>query len=66
MVVNVNPFDSFCLNMMCPDENRPLVFIGLVDEDCVTKMRLLSLVDLASDESGKIPYTSIKDTLQVK
>nr|VDD47553.1 unnamed protein product [Brassica oleracea] len=39
---------------------------GLVDEDCVTKMRLLSLVDLASHESGKIPYTSIKDTLQVK
>ncbi|KAH0933760.1 hypothetical protein HID58_010877 [Brassica napus] len=39
---------------------------GLVDEECVTKMRLLSLVDLASDESGKIPYTSIKDTLQVK
>ncbi|KAF8052091.1 hypothetical protein N665_1611s0004 [Sinapis alba] len=39
---------------------------GLVDEDCVTKMRLLSLVDLASDESGKIPYSSIKDTLQVK
>ncbi|CAG7881943.1 unnamed protein product [Brassica rapa] len=38
---------------------------GLVDEECVTKMRLLSLVDLASDESGKIPYTSIKDTLQV-
>ena len=28
-------------------------------------MRLLSLVHLASDESGKIPYTSIKDTLQV-
>ncbi|KAF2541357.1 hypothetical protein F2Q68_00033311 [Brassica cretica] len=39
---------------------------GLVDEDCVTKMRLLSLVHLASDESGKIPYTSIKDTLQLK
>ncbi|KAJ4892692.1 Proteasome component (PCI) domain protein [Raphanus sativus] len=39
---------------------------GLVDDDCVTKMRLLSLVDLASDESGKIPYASIKDTLQVK
>ncbi|EOA29509.1 hypothetical protein CARUB_v10013804mg [Capsella rubella] len=37
----------------------------LVDEDCVTKMRLLSLVDLASDESGKIPYASIKDTLEV-
>ncbi|CAA7038603.1 unnamed protein product [Microthlaspi erraticum] len=38
---------------------------GLVHEDCVTKMRLLSLVDLASDESGKITYNSIKDTLQV-
>ncbi|KAH0944041.1 hypothetical protein HID58_003678 [Brassica napus] len=40
--------------------------LGLVDEDCVTKMRLLSLVHLASDEFGKIPYTSIKDTLQLK
>ncbi|KAJ0249819.1 Eukaryotic translation initiation factor 3 subunit M [Hirschfeldia incana] len=39
---------------------------GLVDEDCITKMRLLSLVDLASDESGEVPYASIKDTLQVK
>ncbi|KAL1211365.1 hypothetical protein V5N11_023385 [Cardamine amara subsp. amara] len=38
---------------------------GLIDEDCVTKMRLLSLVDLASDESGKVPYASIRDTLQV-
>ncbi|VVB14639.1 unnamed protein product [Arabis nemorensis] len=38
---------------------------GLVEEDCVVKMRLLSLVDLASNESGKIPYASIKNTLQV-
>ncbi|CAL9230401.1 unnamed protein product [Arabidopsis halleri] len=38
---------------------------GLVEEDCVAKMRLLSLVDLASDESGKILYASIKNTLQV-
>ncbi|XP_010492404.1 PREDICTED: eukaryotic translation initiation factor 3 subunit M [Camelina sativa] len=38
---------------------------GLVEEDCVAKMRLLSLVDLASDESGKISYASIKNTLQV-
>ncbi|CAG7879369.1 unnamed protein product [Brassica rapa] len=37
----------------------------LVEEDCVAKMRLLSLVDLASDESGKIPYASIKNILQV-
>ncbi|XP_010453700.1 PREDICTED: eukaryotic translation initiation factor 3 subunit M [Camelina sativa] len=38
---------------------------GLVEENCVSKMRLLSLVDLASDESGKISYASIKNTLQV-
>ncbi|XP_010551801.1 PREDICTED: eukaryotic translation initiation factor 3 subunit M-like [Tarenaya hassleriana] len=38
---------------------------GLVDEDCVAKMRLMSLVDLASDESGRIPYALIKDTLQI-
>ncbi|PRQ52586.1 hypothetical protein RchiOBHm_Chr2g0157101 [Rosa chinensis] len=25
---------------------------GLVHEDCITKMRLISLVDLGSDESG--------------
>ena len=43
-----------------------MVFAGLVEEDCVAKMRLLSLVDLASDESGKIPYASIKNILQVK
>lgn len=42
-----------------------MVFAGLVEEDCVAKMRLLSLVDLASNESGKIPYASIKNTLQV-
>ncbi|ESQ41537.1 hypothetical protein EUTSA_v10013660mg [Eutrema salsugineum] len=38
---------------------------GLIEEDCLAKMRLLSLVDLASNESGKIPYASIKNTLQV-
>ncbi|XP_074272909.1 uncharacterized protein LOC141596609 [Silene latifolia] len=38
---------------------------GLVHEDCVAKMRLLSLVDLASSESGQIPYAVIKDTLRV-
>lgn len=38
---------------------------GLVHEDCITKMRLLSLVDLGSDESGQIPYALIKDTLQI-
>ncbi|KAK9757835.1 hypothetical protein RND81_01G189300 [Saponaria officinalis] len=37
---------------------------GLVHEDCVAKMRLLSLVDLAS-KSGQIPYAVIKDTLRV-
>ncbi|KAK4271912.1 hypothetical protein QN277_020535 [Acacia crassicarpa] len=37
----------------------------LVHEDCVTKMRLMSLVDLASDGSGQIPYALIRDTLQI-
>ncbi|CAI9109857.1 OLC1v1009776C1 [Oldenlandia corymbosa var. corymbosa] len=39
---------------------------GLVHEDCVVKMRLMSLVDLASDDSGQIPYSVIKDTLQIE
>ncbi|KAA0039431.1 eukaryotic translation initiation factor 3 subunit M [Cucumis melo var. makuwa] len=39
---------------------------GLVHEDCIAKMRLLSLVDLGSNESARIPYALIKDTLQVK
>ncbi|KAM0958440.1 hypothetical protein ACFX2C_023731 [Malus domestica] len=38
---------------------------GLVHEDCITKMRLISLMDLGSDESGRIPYGAIKDTLQI-
>lgn len=44
----------------------PLVFgVGLVHEDCLSKMRLMSLVDLASTESGQVPYALIKDTLRV-
>ncbi|RAL46794.1 hypothetical protein DM860_005073 [Cuscuta australis] len=38
---------------------------GLVHEDCITKMRLLSLVDLGSKESDRIPYSVIKDVLQI-
>ncbi|KAH8511116.1 hypothetical protein H0E87_008594 [Populus deltoides] len=38
---------------------------GLVHEDCIAKMRMISLVDLASHESGRIPYTLIKDTLRI-
>ncbi|KAM6549380.1 hypothetical protein CsatB_021056 [Cannabis sativa] len=38
---------------------------GLVHEDCITKMRLISLADLGSDESGQIPYSLIKDTLRI-
>lgn len=38
---------------------------GLVHEDCIAKMRFMSLVDLASNESGQIPYTLIKDTLRI-
>ncbi|KAI7737200.1 hypothetical protein M8C21_021179 [Ambrosia artemisiifolia] len=39
---------------------------GLVHEECVAKMRLMSIVDLASNESGLIPYSLIKDTLQIE
>lgn len=38
---------------------------GLVHEDCITKMRLMSLVDLASHDTGRVPYALIKDTLRV-
>ncbi|KAL5582128.1 hypothetical protein UlMin_014570 [Ulmus minor] len=38
---------------------------GLVHEDCIAKMRLISLLDLGSDENGQIPYNLIKDTLQI-
>ncbi|RZB43032.1 Eukaryotic translation initiation factor 3 subunit M isoform C [Glycine soja] len=38
---------------------------GLVHEECIAKMRLLSLVDLSSDGSGQIPYELIRDTLQI-
>ncbi|GFY84860.1 proteasome component (PCI) domain protein [Actinidia rufa] len=38
---------------------------GLVHEDCIAKMRLMSLVDLASAESGQISYALIKDTLRI-
>ncbi|KAI3503231.1 hypothetical protein L1887_31670 [Cichorium endivia] len=39
---------------------------GLVHEDCIAKMRLMSIVDLATNESGQIPYHMIKDTLQIE
>ncbi|GMN67775.1 hypothetical protein TIFTF001_036834 [Ficus carica] len=38
---------------------------GLVHEDCIAKMRLISLVDLGSDETGQIPYGLIRDTLRI-
>ncbi|KAL5713051.1 hypothetical protein ACHQM5_015165 [Ranunculus cassubicifolius] len=38
---------------------------GIVHEDCIAKMRLMSLADLGSNGSGEIPYSLIKDTLQV-
>ncbi|PIN02614.1 putative protein, contains PCI domain [Handroanthus impetiginosus] len=39
---------------------------GLVHEDCVAKMRLISPVDLGTNESGQIPYSLIKDTFQIE
>ncbi|XWS41009.1 hypothetical protein CRYUN_Cryun17cG0044300 [Craigia yunnanensis] len=38
---------------------------GLAHEDCITKMRLMSLVDLGSNETGQITYALIKDTLRI-
>ncbi|ESW23336.1 hypothetical protein PHAVU_004G038200 [Phaseolus vulgaris] len=38
---------------------------GLVHEECISKMRLVSLVDLSSDGSCQIPYELIRDTLQI-
>ncbi|KZV46852.1 eukaryotic translation initiation factor 3 subunit M [Dorcoceras hygrometricum] len=43
-----------------------LTSYGLVHEDCVTKMRLLSLVDLSTNESGRAPYSLIKETLKIE
>ncbi|KAF7803089.1 eukaryotic translation initiation factor 3 subunit M-like [Senna tora] len=37
----------------------------LVHEECIAKMRLMSLVDLASNGSGQIPYALIRDTLRI-
>jgi len=42
-----------------------MIFVGLVHEECIAKMRLMSLVDLSSDASGTIPYELIRDTLRV-
>ncbi|KAJ7971085.1 Eukaryotic translation initiation factor 3 subunit M [Quillaja saponaria] len=38
---------------------------GLVHEECITKLRLMSLVDLGSDRSSQIPYALIRDTLLI-
>lgn len=55
------------LLLQCPLErlNLGCNHLGLVHEDCVTKMRLMSLVDLGSNESRQISYAIIRDTLQV-
>nr|GFA54646.1 eukaryotic translation initiation factor 3 subunit M-like [Tanacetum cinerariifolium] len=39
---------------------------GLVHAECIAKIRLMSLVDLASDESTQIPYSVVRDTLQIE
>ncbi|XP_059283122.1 uncharacterized protein LOC132036757 [Lycium ferocissimum] len=42
-----------------------LTTYGVIHEDCVEKMRLLTLVDLGMTETGQIPYSMIKDTLNI-
>ncbi|XP_020577212.1 eukaryotic translation initiation factor 3 subunit M [Phalaenopsis equestris] len=39
---------------------------GLVHEDCITKMRLMSLIDLSCNESGEIPYAEVAEALRIK
>ena len=39
---------------------------GLVHEECVTKTRLMSLLDLSGCCSGEIPYSAITVELRVK
>lgn len=39
---------------------------GLVHEDCITKMRLMSLIDLSCSESGEIPYVKVAEALRIK
>ncbi|KAE8775556.1 eukaryotic translation initiation factor 3 subunit M-like [Hordeum vulgare] len=38
---------------------------GLVHEECITKMRLLSLLDLSGHCSGEIPYSAITKALEI-
>lgn len=38
---------------------------GLVHEDCITKMRLMTLADLGSHDYGEISYSLIKDALRI-
>ncbi|KAF9624535.1 hypothetical protein IFM89_011709 [Coptis chinensis] len=38
---------------------------GIVHDDCITKMRLMSLADLGSNDSGEIPYSVIRDELKL-
>ncbi|VAH85606.1 eukaryotic translation initiation factor 3 subunit M-like [Triticum dicoccoides] len=38
---------------------------GLVHEECITKMRLMSLLDLSVHCSGEIPYSAITKALEI-
>lgn len=46
-------------------DSNTLKTYGLVHEECVTKMRLMSLVGLATAGSGEVSYAVIRDTLKV-
>ncbi|CAA0823352.1 Proteasome component (PCI) domain protein [Striga hermonthica] len=49
-----------------PSNSSILGSYGLVHEDLVSKMKLISLVDLGKNESGQISYSLIKETLQIE
>jgi len=46
-------------------DSATLKSYGLVHEECITKMRLMSLVGLATSGSGEVTYAHIQDTLKV-
>ncbi|KAK9049939.1 hypothetical protein SSX86_031092 [Deinandra increscens subsp. villosa] len=39
---------------------------GLVHEECMAKIRLMSIIDLAFNESAQVPYSLIKETLKIE
>lgn len=55
---------SIFLTIFKIGHNDTVLETGISHEDCITKMRLMSLGDLAS-KMQEIPYTLVQDVLRV-